>query len=322
LSRARRLRTHFLESKLPDYWACTLRRLEFMFGKYPPPPDDGQFNPNSEFANLQMEEASRRGDVTLARRHASAAFRLAQEVPDSLAAPQANLYDVGLKSGRLLSQKDPDAALAMFNAALEAAGDDVLRQAKVQLELVRLLRRRDSLHDLLQARDHGEKALGTFRQLEKANLATREDLTLTATSLSVLYKTLAGRPDALPEYRTRGEALCRESLELAEVPSYKATAWYNLAGWRYSARDFREAAAAFLEAANLYQSLNETEEMAYSLAYRSSCLLALGDLVQARVVAVRAASLLAGKGGHAERMLIFAHNIGEEAQAKLEQGRP
>jgi tetratricopeptide (TPR) repeat protein len=319
LSLARRLRTHFLEAKLPDFWACTLRRLEALFEKHPPPPDDGQFNPWSELKNLLAEEASRRGDEALALRHAGEAFEIAQRVPDSAAAQGANLYDVGLKSGRLLSEKDPDAALAMFNAALEAAGDSGLRRAKVQLELMRLLRSRGHLPDLLSARDHGEKALSTYREFAKAGLATREDITLTATSLSVVYKALAGREDAVPEYRTRGEALCRESLDLAEYPAHQATSWYNLGGWRYSARDHREAAAAFLEAANLYESLNNTHLLGNSLAYRSACLLTMGDLMQARVVAVRAATLLAGKGVQAERMLLFAHQIGEEAQAKLTQ---
>jgi hypothetical protein len=319
LSLARRLRKRFLDVGLPDYWSCVLQKLKTTFEQYPPAPDDGQFNPGTEMRLLLMEEATSQGDHALAAQLAEEARATARQMPGpSAKGTQANAYDVHLKTGRLLADKDIEAAVASFNAALDVAGQDPLRQAVVQLELTRLLRRRGTASDLLAARDHGESALSLFRFLVKAKIREREDIVLTTMSLSLVYEDLLRTAQPNPDWRNRGEGLCRESLALAEDPSQKATAWYSLGRWRHSAKDFREAAQASLEAASLYERLNRQLLLGYSLALRAKCLLDSEDFLEARLEAVRAANLLAKEPtAAAKQMLVFAYNVGEEAWAKF-----
>jgi hypothetical protein len=323
LSLARRLRERFVELELDEYWDCILQKLQDLFERYPPPPDDGQFNPHTEMDLLLMEEAKRRGDTALAAQYADKARAAAQEAPGpERGAVQTNAYDVQLKTGRMLADTDVNAARAAFEQALEIAGQDPLRRATVQLELTRLLTRMGAPSDLRAARIHGENAFSLFQKLVKSRFAEQRMIVLITMSLSIVYRRLFDGPDPDPGWAKRGEELCRESLRVAENPPERATAWFNLGGWRRSAKDFAQAAAAFLEAANLYEKLGNTTQLGYSLAYRAECLLEREEIVQARLDAVRAVTVLVNEPDAAKNLILLAYDVGERAMSKLTGREP
>lgn len=320
---ARRLRERLLELD-PTLWPPVFDKLVAAFAKTPPPPDDGLFNPNNVFRLLRMEEARRTGDEATAAALAREANEAAASLPGASVEPvdgrrgpdmtQVNRYDTLIKTGRLLLQKDPQAARSTFEQALEAAGSDDLRRAKVQLELTRLLRGSDPE----AARGHGEAALATFVHFAKAGLAEHSDVAQTAMSLSNVYRSLAFAtkpPDAA--LFGRGEALCQASLDHATSDGERATAWINLAGWRRDAGDPAVAAAHFLEAANLYEQLGNPRLLATALAYRAECLLDSGDALQARIDGVRATTLLVGLPDKPKELILFAYQTAERAMAQL-----
>jgi hypothetical protein len=320
--------------ELPEYWVEVLQKLKGAFEKVPPAPDDGRFNPHTEMNLLLMEEARRQGNTALAIELAEKAREGAQRMPGPEQGGwgmtgaeggwlQTNAYDAQIKTGRQLADTDMNAALAAFNAALALAGNDELRKANVQLELTRLQRRLGTSSDLLAARVHGESALSIYLKLLNVKLADTETIVLITMSLSLVYQDLLSKtPTPDPGWAARGEALCRESLRLAEEPTHKATAWYNLGGWRRLAGDFTSAACAFLEAANLYEQLDEPLLLGYSLAYRSQCLLEVGDFVQARLDAVRAVTLLVKQPKASKAVILQTYEAAERAMAKITTKAP
>ncbi len=324
---ARRLRERLLALD-PALWPPVFDKLCAAFEKVPPPPDNGVFNPNNVFRLLRMEEAQRNGDTATAQILADEARSAAAELPGGILEPidgragpdmsQVNRYDTMIKTGRALAERDPAAARAAFEAALDAAGQDVLRRAKARLELTRLLRKSGRGEDLEAARAHGELALAEFIGLARARLTDRSDVSLTAMSLSNVYRDLANRtkpPD--PELAARGEALCQASLDNATNDGERATARINLAGWRRDAGDPTAAASHFLEAANLYERLGNQRLLATALAYRAECLLDAGDALQARVDGVRATSLLVELPDKPRDLIRFAYETAERALARL-----
>ena len=328
LSFARRLRSSLLAME-SAFWPPVFAQLCAAFEKVPPDPDDGLFNPNNELTLLRMEEARRLGDEKLAAELAEKARVAAAKLPGPAEAgwtakdaplgwPQANQFDVQIKAGRALAERDPKAARAAFEAALVAAGDDVLRMAYVRLELTRLLRKPGLPGDLDAAREYGEAALATFVSFAKAGLADRSQVAQTAMSLSNVYRDLAQAnkpPDAA--LALRGEALCQASLDNATTPGEHATAWYNLGGWRRAAGDNATAASHFLEAANLYEQLDDPRLLGISLAYRAQCLLESGDPVQARIDGVRATTLLVSLPDKPRDLVLFAYETAERAMAQI-----
>jgi tetratricopeptide (TPR) repeat protein len=141
--------------------------------------------------------------------------------------------------------------------------------------------------------------------------------------LSLVYLDLLNMtPKPELGWAARGEALCRESLRLAEKPAHRATAWYNLGGWRQRADDFENAASAFLEAANLYEQLNNELLFAYSLAYRAQCLLEAGDFFQARLDSVRAVTLLLKQPKASKALIVQTYQAAERSMAKFTTETP
>lgn len=334
LSLARQLRAHLLAMELPEYWVAVLQKLKEVFKQVLPAPDDGLFNPHTEMNLLLMEEARRQGNDALAAELAQKTREGAQNIPGPAQGewempnreggwPQANAYDVQIKTGRQLADSDMNAALAAFNAALALAGNDELTKANVQLELTRLQRRLGTASDLSAARVHGESALSIFLRLLTAGLINNEMVVLITMSLSLVYQDLVQKtPKPDSAWAGRGEALCRESLRLAEKPTHKATAWYNLGGWRRSAGDFPNAAQAFLEAANLYEALDDALLYGYSLAYRSQCLFEAGDFIQARLDGERAVTLLVKQPKASKALILQTYEAAEQAKAKITTKAP
>ena len=90
--------------------------------QYPPPPDDGQFNPNTELLLLLMEEATRQGDDARAAELAAQVKQAAQALPGPQGhGPQTNAYDVQLKIGRRLADTEPPAKGATFAGLLRGS---------------------------------------------------------------------------------------------------------------------------------------------------------------------------------------------------------
>ena len=321
LSFARRLRSRFFQMGLADFWAAILERLTEMFEKYPPGPDDGQFNPNSEFLLLRMEESKRIGDDEMAEDFSRQAVEAAAQTPGAGGdAPQVNAYDASIKRGRHLAETDKAGALDAFKAALEYAGNDPVWTATVQLELTRLLRKMGSPQDLTEARIYGESALSGYMKLVKAKLCDDDDLALITTSLSLVYKELLETDNPDPSWAQRGEDLCRESLHLAEDPSHQATAWFNIGGWRRRAGDFKAAADAFLEAESLYEKLGNQLMLAYALTYAGHALYECGEFLQARLNTVRAAEIMVKLPNKPKDMILYAYKIAEAAWAEFNSG--
>ena len=318
LSLARRLRARFFAMDLPEYWTNVLQKLKEAFEQTPSPPDDGQFNPGTEMTLLLMEEADRNGDRAAVAKFAKKALEAALLLPGpGPGLPQSNAYDVYLKIGRLVADVDMKQALTGFNMALKLAGEDPFRKACVQIELTRLFRKLGTPADLGAARTHGESALALFVELVKSKICDLERVVLITMSLSLVYQDLLKTPKPDPAWRKRGEALCRESLSLAEEPIRKATAWYTLGNWRRSAGDFEEATGAYLEAANIYEQLKDDTMLGYSLAFRADCLLERKDFVGARLEAVRAATLLAKQPNASKKVLLLAYKVGEQAWSQI-----
>jgi hypothetical protein len=142
-------------------------------------------------------------------------------------------------------------------------------------------------------------------------------IVLMTMSLSLVYQDLLKMQQPDPAWATRGEELCRESLRLSEEPNTKATAWYNLGGWRRTAGDFQGAAGAFLEAASLYEDLDDQVKFGYSLAFRAHCLLECQELVQARLEAVRAVTLLVKQPTASKDLIRYAYDVGERALSMI-----
>ena len=321
LSFARRLRSRFLDMGRANFWAAILERLTEMFEKYPPGPDDGTFNPNSAFLLLRMEEAKRTGDNEMAEDYSRQALAAAAQAPgpggDS---PQVNAYDVGIKRGRQLVKTDKAGALDAFKTALEYAGNDPVRKAKVQLELTRLLRETGSTQDLTEARIYGESALSGYLKLVKAKLCDDEDLALITMSLSLVYKELLETDNPDPSWALRGEDLCRQSLHLSADRSQQATAWFNLGGWRRRAGDFKAATDAFLEAESIYEELGNPLMLAYTLTYSGHALYECGEFLQARLNTVRAVEIMVKLPDKPKDMIRYAYEIAEAAWARFNSG--
>jgi hypothetical protein len=314
LSLARRLRARFAAMELPDYWTAVLQKLKDVFERYPPPADDGTFNPRTEMNLLLMEEAGKLGDEAAVADLAKKAAETARHLPGPGGGrPQTNAYDVQLKTGRQLAVTDKQAALEAFTAALEMAGDDDHRKAIVQLELTRLLRSLGSRTHLLAAREHGESALSIIRSLVNAGIDEQRRIVLITMSLSLVYMDLLETDNPDPGWAARGEALCRESLKLSQEPTHEATAWYNLGRWRVMAGDHQEAADDYLEAASLYEQLENPTFQGYSLAYRANSLLEQGEALQARFEAVRAVNLLVAQPDASKAVLGYAYQLAERA---------
>jgi hypothetical protein len=220
----RNLRNPLLAAHLGDYWGLAFAEMQQLFATHPPEPGEDGHQARMQWISLQTLEARRHGD-------AAREIALAREATELSSAEGGttmnNAYDAQMKLRR--AETEPVKKRAAFELAIEVAGTDIARKAVAELELTRLLRTAPAIRDLARAPDYGESALDRVCGLDRAGIVERTRIVETALSLSLVYLDLwQTQKDPPPDAGQRGEARCRESLQLATDNWHQANAAYNL----------------------------------------------------------------------------------------------
>jgi Flp pilus assembly protein TadD len=285
LSLGRQIRERLLDAQLGDYWNLALADMQETFEKFPPDASPDGHQARLQWISLQTLEAKRAGDST---REVALAREAAELSAADSSTKMVDAFDAQMKLGR--AEREPERKKIAFERAIQIAGSDILRVATAKLELARILRTEVAIRDLARARDYGESALDLFRGLQPAGLVDQTRIVEAALTLSLVYFDIfQADKDASGEAARRGEALCKESLQLATVGIHKANAAYNLGLWRLWLGDPSEAEKLLLTALSAYDALGEFESRKNKARYFR--LRALNELISKgddRALAARA----------------------------------
>jgi Flp pilus assembly protein TadD len=317
LALGRRIRERLLEAELGDYWNLAFADMHKIFEKYPPDRGSDGHQARLQWISLQILEAKRAGDSA---REIALAREAAELSTADTRTQMVDAYDAQMKLGR--AERDPARKRMAFERAIQMAGEDTSRVAVAELELTRILRTESTIRDLARARDYGGSALDHFRELQRAELADQSRIVEATLSLSLVYFDLfrAGKDESGVAQR-RGEALCRESLQLATVGIHKANAAYNLGLWRLWLGDPGEAEKLLLTALSTYDALGESEHLQNKARYfrlrAIHNLLSKGDnrAIEARVLAVDLLPRLLADPEAPDAWKVDTYRIGESLGA-------
>jgi hypothetical protein len=311
LALGRRIRERLLDADLGAYWDLAFADMQRIFERYPPDASADGHQSRLQWISLQTLEAKRAGN---SERELAFAREAAELSAADGRTQMVDAFDAQMKLGR--AEREPKRKKAAFERAIELADRDTLRTATAELELARILRTESAIRDLAKARDYGESALKHFRGYK--GLADPARIVEATLSLSLVYfdifQTDRNRSGAAAQ---RGEALCKESLQLATASIHKANAAYNLGLWRSALGDAADAEKLFLTALSAYDALGEREYRKNKARYQR--LLALNELIrkgvdrtlEARALAVDLLPRLLRDPQAPDAWKIETHRIGE-----------